>query len=79
MEVEEPVPAYQKKIYTIQEYLEIENAAFDKHEYYKGEIFAMSGAAYRHNIISTNVIVSLAQSLKGKGCRPYGSDMRNIY
>ena len=76
MEVDEPVPAYQKKFYTIREYLEIENAGFDKHEYYKGEIFAMSGAGYRHNIISTNVIVSLSKSLKGKGCRPYGSDMR---
>ncbi|MDQ2862563.1 MAG: Uma2 family endonuclease [Bacteroidota bacterium] len=76
MELEEPVHAYQKKFYTIQEYLEMENAAFDKNEYYKGEIFAMSGAGYRHNIISANIIGSLRILLKGKGCRPYGSDMR---
>ena len=76
MEVEEPVHAYQNKLYTIQEYLEMENKALEKHEYYKGEIFAMSGAGNRHNIISINVIVSLGKSLKGKGCRPYGSDMR---
>lgn len=76
MEIEEPSHAYQKKFYSIKEYLEMENAALEKHEYYKGEIFAMSGAGNRHNIISINVIISLGKSLKGKGCRPYGSDMR---
>ncbi len=76
MEVEEPSHAYQKKFYTIPEYLEMENEALEKHEYYNGDIFAMSGAGHRHNIISINVIVSLAKALKRKGCRPYGSDMR---
>ena len=76
MEIEEPSHAYQKKFYTIQEYLEMENEALEKHEYYKGEIFAMSGAGNRHNIISVNIIASLKSLLKGKKCRPYGSDMR---
>jgi Uma2 family endonuclease len=76
MEVEEPSHAYQKKFYTIQEYLEMENKVLEKHEYYKGEIFAMSGASARHNIISVNIISALKISLKGKKCRPYGSDMR---
>lgn len=76
MEIKEPDHAYQKKFYTIQEYLEMENAAFEKHEYYKGEIFAMSGAGARHNIISINIIASLYNALKGKSCQPYGSDMR---
>ncbi len=76
MEVREPVPAYNKKFYTIQEYLEMEKVDVIKHEYYKGEIFAMSGASPRHNIISVNILTSLANVLKGKTCRPYGSDMR---
>ncbi|MDQ6890029.1 MAG: Uma2 family endonuclease [Bacteroidota bacterium] len=76
MEVKEPAHAYQKKSYSIEEYLEMENAATEKHEYYKGEIFAMSGAGTRHNIISINIIASLHNSLKGKSCQPYGSDMR---
>ena len=59
MEVEEPFHAYQKKFYTIQEYLEMENAALEKHEFYKGEIFAMSGASARHNVISANIFISL--------------------
>jgi Uma2 family endonuclease len=48
----------------------------EKHEYYKGEIFARSGAGNRHNIISINIIALLFNSLKGKNCQPFGSDMR---
>lgn len=76
MEIKEPVPAYQKKIYTIPEYLEMEKEATGKHEYYKGEIFLMPGASGGHNIISINLTAMLVSALKGKGCRPYGSDMR---
>ncbi len=76
MEVREPAHAYQKEFYTIPEFLEMENTATEKHEYYNGEIFAMSGAGARHNIISVNIIVSLGILLKGKRCQPYGSDMR---
>ena len=76
MEVKESAPAWQKKNYTVQEYLEMEKQALEKHEYYNGEIFAMSGASTRHNIISTNIIIALGIALKGKSCRPYGSDLR---
>lgn len=76
MEVRESAHAYRKGFYTIPEFLEMENAATEKHEYYKGEIFTMSRVGVRHNIISVNTIVLLANELKGKKCRPYGSDMR---
>ncbi len=56
--------------------MEIEKAAIEKHEYYKGEIFEMSGASARHNIISVNLLSALSIALKGKDCRPFGSDMR---
>ncbi len=45
MELKEPAHAYQKKIYTIQQYLEMEKKALEKHGYYNGEIFAMAGAS----------------------------------
>lgn len=59
-----------------QEYLAAERSALDKHEYFRGEIFAMSGASIPHNKISRNVLVNLANSLKGKHCEPFGSDLR---
>ena len=76
MEVNEPAVAYGKRHFSIEEYLEMENAATEKHEYYQGEIFAMSGAKLAHNIVTSNLHVSLGRILKGKPCRPFGSDLR---
>jgi len=75
-EVREPAVAYGKRHFTIEEYLEMENAATEKHEYYKGEIFAMSGAKLSHNDICINLVFALKTRLKGKPCKPLGSDMR---
>jgi Uma2 family endonuclease len=76
MEVKEPAPAYDKQKMSIEEYLEMENASLEKHEYYKGEVFAMSGAKVPHNIIARNLLVTLTQKLKGKSSEPFGSDLR---
>lgn len=76
MEVREPAVAYSKQKFSIEEYLEMENASIEKHEYYKGEIFAMSGAKVPHNVISENLFVALSNKLKGKKYKPYNSDQR---
>ena len=85
MEVKEPEVAYGKKKYTKEEYLQMENAATERHEYFEGEIFqmqghgellAMFGAANLHNMIFSNLFGSLGFQLKGKTCRLYGPDMR---
>ncbi len=76
MEVHEAVIDYKRRHYTIEEYLEMENAAGEKHEYYKGEIFAMSGAKTPHNRITSNLLANLWNKLRGKQCQPYGSDQR---
>lgn len=64
------------KFTTETEYLNAERLALDKHEYFKGEVFAMGGASISHNKISTNVLVELGINLKGKRCKPFGSDLR---
>lgn len=76
MEVREPAIAYGKKKYSIEEYLEMEDSATEKHEYYQGEIFAMSGAKHQHNLVIRNVYKSLLFKLDGKPCQPLGSDSR---
>lgn len=75
-ETREPVSAYGKKKLTIEEYLAFERESGLKHEYYKGEIFVMSGAGTRNNIIFSNLFIELGLKLKGKSCIPFGSDMR---
>lgn len=59
-----------------EQYLETERLALEKHEFYRGEIFAMSGATFRHNQIFKNTYINLGSKLKGKPCQPYGSDLR---
>lgn len=74
--VNEPAVAYQKSRYTIQEYLEMEKASTTKHEYFQGEVFAMSGASDRHNWLFSNIFLAVGNLLKGSKCIPFGSDMR---
>src|SRR3954454_1370233 len=57
-------------------YLALERQAEDRHEYYKGEIFLMSGASFKHNLIEDNLRVSIGSFLKGKKCRSFGSNLR---
>ena len=74
--VNEAAPDNQKGIYTIAEYLEMEKASPVKHEFFRGEIFAMAGAGNRHIVIAKNLSGELYIALKGQPCQPYGSDMR---
>lgn len=58
------------------EYLALERASEDRHEYLDGQMFAMSGASRRHNLITTNLVVSLHTRLVDRPCEVYSSDMR---
>ncbi len=59
---------------TEEEYRELEMNSNIKHEYFDGEIFAMSGGTNKHAEISGNVYHALRNQLRGKSCRPVGSD-----
>jgi Uma2 family endonuclease len=59
-----------------EEYLAQERLAERKSEYFRGEIFAMSGASPRHVWITANVVAEFRQQLKGKPCRVSASDLR---
>jgi len=76
MELQEPIPLYNRKNSTIEEYLQMEEASDVKHEYYQGEIFAMSGPKVQHNIVPGNLYVSLHNKLKGSNCKLFYSDQR---
>lgn len=58
------------------EYLDRERASERKHEFYQGEIVAMTGASRKHNLIVANIIGELRSQLKHTPCRIYPSDMR---
>jgi Uma2 family endonuclease len=59
-----------------EEYLAFDEAAELKHEFFQGEVFAMTGGTFNHAAISLNISSFLADRLRGKPCRPMNSDMR---
>ena len=59
-----------------EEYLATERACEAKHEYLAGEVFAMGGASWEHNLIVTNLVRELSGQLKDRPCRVFASDMR---
>lgn len=56
--------AINKKTYTFEEYVELEETANDKHEYQDGEIVTMTGGTTEHNKIALNVAAYLKFALK---------------
>jgi Uma2 family endonuclease len=68
------VPA--AKYTSIEDYLLAEEEAQEKHEYYKGEVFAMAGGSIPHNQIVSNAIAELNYFLRGKKCQVFPSDLK---
>src|SRR5688572_15073 len=69
-------PAPRMTHLTIEEYLELEEKADVKHEYVGGQIYAMSGASKRHNVIIGNVFAELRPAARHAGCRMYVNDVK---
>jgi Uma2 family endonuclease len=61
---------------TLQQYFTLEETSDCKHEYYRGAIYAMTGASARHNLIVANIIGLLHAQLRGSACRVFSSDLR---
>ena len=63
--------------YSFDDYLAAERELIDeKHEYIGGEVFAMAGGSFEHNLIVSNLIRGLGNSLGGSPCMALPSDMR---
>lgn len=58
------------------EYLAFDRASDIKHEYYRGEVFAMSGGSPEHNMICASVGATLYAQLRGRSCKTFSSDQR---
>jgi Uma2 family endonuclease len=58
------------------EYLAWEAAQSGKHQYLRGEVFAMAGASPRHNRLSARVLAALEAALRAGPCAPFTSDQK---
>ncbi len=62
--------------YTAEEYLALERNASNKNEFHDGQIYAMTGASRKHNLITINIARELSLQLKNRTCETYSGDMR---
>lgn len=68
-------PQMKRNDYTMDEYIAIETETNTRHEYYKGEVFAMAGTTVAHNEITGNLYMSLRNQLKKSDCKTF---MENV-
>ena len=61
---------------TLSEYVAQELRTGIKHEYYRGETFAMVGGTPRHALIATNFLRESSLALKNTPCVAYNGDLR---
>ncbi len=77
---EPPVPygaaAPERRLFTFEEYLEIERTSPLRHEYVGGEIFSMGEPRQAHEIIAMNLAAALHAHLRGRPCRTYAGGRR---
>jgi Uma2 family endonuclease len=66
-------PLYQP--ITVDQFLDIEFPDGRKYELVDGVIRMMTGGTPAHSRVATNILVYLANKLRGTGCRAYNSDM----
>jgi Uma2 family endonuclease len=60
-------PAQHKGLYTFEECLALEESGEIRYEFFRGEIYAMSGTKTNHNITVLNVATLLRKHYRGKG------------
>jgi Uma2 family endonuclease len=61
---------------TYAEYLAAEAASATKHEYLRGEVYAMAGGTPEHAALAMAVGRDLGNQLRGQPCRVFSSDLR---
>ncbi len=74
--VHEPPAGYggalaERRLFTLEEYLEIERSSPLRHEYVAGEIFAMGQPRQAHELVAVTLAAALRSHLGGHPCRTY--------
>ena len=71
-----PAQPLENDMLTEDEYLATEADSAVKREYIDGRAYAMAGAGYNHNCISTNVTREFSNHLKGTPCATFMADIK---
>ncbi|MEG3934004.1 MULTISPECIES: Uma2 family endonuclease [unclassified Microcoleus] len=72
----EKQPQTEKRYYTPEEYLALEESAIDKSEYHDGEIVPMTGGTTNHNKLALNFCRKFPLSVNGQDYETFINDVR---
>jgi Uma2 family endonuclease len=61
---------------SLDEYLTFERRSATKHEFVDGQVYAMAGASFAHNVVVGNVVAALKNALQSGPCYTLPSDMK---
>ena len=61
---------------TLAEFMVWESAQTERHEFYRGEIFAMVGGTARHNRVILNLASRINDHLDGTRCQVFSENMK---
>lgn len=61
---------------TLEQFLEWENAQPERHEYVRGEVFAMTGVRRSHGRVVANLLRHLGNRLDGSPCQVFSESMK---
>ena len=61
---------------TLAEFLAWESEQFERHEFFRGDIFGMVGGTARHNRVVMNLSHRISDHLDGTGCQVFSENMK---
>ena len=65
-----------KPLFTVDQYLALERASEERHEFLDGQIYDMAGESGEHGDISVNLVAAVHNQLKGTPCRARSKDTK---
>jgi len=70
------LPEVSERLFTVQEWLDFEKTAEQRHEYYFGKLIPMAGEAKRANTIAGNIKKAIDDPLYAKGFQVFDHDVK---
>lgn len=61
---------------SVDDYLDGETLAEERHEYIAGQVYATAGASEDHEVVAGNLFAAILAHLRGQRCRVFKGDMK---
>ena len=66
----------QQRKYTVEEYMALEARSEIRHQFYKGEVFAMAGGTLNHSSLILSCASQLMAAAELRGCRVFAESVQ---